>query len=72
MIEIGNHMRRVRLERGWNQATLSKKSGVPLRSIENYELGSNAPGLTNLLALADALGVGIDEYIGRKTGGKKR
>lgn len=72
MMETGEHMRRARLKLGWNQRTLSQKSGVPIRSIENYEIGSNAPGLVNLLALSDALGISIDEYVGHRIGGKNK
>ena len=34
-------------------------------ALSAYERGRVSPGLRNLWALADALGISIDEYVGR-------
>ena len=70
MTEIGYAMRSARMELGWDRERLAEKSGVPKRTIQSYETGGSTPGLLNLIALADTLGISIDDYIGHKIGGR--
>ena len=63
---IGLSMRRARLDAGLSIRELSVKSGVSENSISNHELGSYMPGLLNLVKLADALQLPVDDYIGRR------
>jgi transcriptional regulator with XRE-family HTH domain len=60
-------MTKAREEKGWTKSKLSRVSGVPLTSVYSYETGMVLPGLLNLLSLADALGISLDEYVGRKS-----
>ena len=59
-------MRDNRKKKGLTQKQLAKKSGVSISCIQHYEYGNVEPGLFNLVCMADALEIGLDEYIGRK------
>ena len=59
-------MRDNRKKKGLPQKQLAKKSGVSISCIQYYEYGNGEPGLFNLICMADALEIGLDEYIGRK------
>lgn len=59
-------MRSARKNRGITLEKLAKRSGVPLSTISKYERGLVIPGVYNLIDLADAIGISMDEYIGRR------
>lgn len=59
-------MRWHREKRGLTRDQLADEAGVSENILYRYETGLSTPGLFNLVCLADALGVGLDEYIGRK------
>lgn len=63
--DYGKSMRQHREDVGMSIWALGQMSGVHPNTISNYELGKNSPSLVNVIALADALGISIDEYIGR-------
>lgn len=67
MIPIHEAMTKARVERGWSRTVLADLSGVSTMSVYNYEAGKAVPGLLNLIALADTLGISLDEYVGRKS-----
>lgn len=54
------NLRKIRLELKLSVPTLSKISGVPVRSIENIEK-TDGCNVSNAIKLADALGVTLDE-----------
>lgn len=56
-------MREARMEKGWSQAELSRRSGVPISGISSYERGMHVPSVITAGYLAQALGISIDEYI---------
>jgi transcriptional regulator with XRE-family HTH domain len=58
-----------RHRKGVSRTWLARKSGVPKTTISGYESGRTLAGVYNLLCLADALDVSLDEYIGRSAGG---
>jgi transcriptional regulator with XRE-family HTH domain len=58
-------MRKARLERGLTQKRLAELAGLHKNIICKYEAGEVDPGLFSLVCMADALGIGLDEYIGR-------
>ena len=62
---IGQAMAKARRARGLSQMKLSIRSGITQNSIVNYERDRVAPGIMNLMTLADVLCISIDEYIGR-------
>ena len=62
---IGEAMRKARCEAGIRQTKLAECSGVNAALISDYERGMRYPNVLTLVSLADALGISIDEYIGR-------
>ena len=62
---MGEAMRTKREELGWSLHRLAEKSGLHENTISGYEKDEHQPGLFNLTVLADTLGIGLDEYIGR-------
>ena len=61
-------IKEIRVNRGLNQDQLSALSGVPRICIARYESGKYYPSMENALKLAEALGVTLDELIGKKAG----
>lgn len=57
-------LRAARHRRKWNTAELSEASGVPEKSIWNYEQNLNEPKAGGIVRLAKALGVTSDELLG--------
>lgn len=60
------NLRILRKQQGLTQAALSEKSQVPRICIIRYEAGAHRPGLENAKKLAAALGVTVDELIGKE------
>lgn len=54
------NLRPIRIGAGLSVPELSRRSGVPVRTIENIEKTDHAT-VANALKLADALGVTLDE-----------
>lgn len=63
---IGQSIKHARIERGITQSELSKISGVQQPLISLWESDKFAPGAFNLICIADALDMSIDELVGRK------
>ena len=59
-------MRIVRQESGISQIELARRAGVSSTVVGQIERGLHQPRLDTLELLADALCIGIDEYIGRE------
>jgi transcriptional regulator with XRE-family HTH domain len=59
-------MKAARKKRGFTQRMLERKSGISVSTLNHYETGKSMPGLYNLIEITDALGISIDEYIGRR------
>ena len=53
---VGERLRVLILERGWNQSELARKSGMRPSNVSNYLRGSNVPNPRQLAKLAEALG----------------
>ena len=53
------NLRKLRTERKFSVPELSRRSGVPVRTIENIEKTDHAT-VANAIRLADALGVTLD------------
>ena len=66
---VGAAMRRARQRRGLTIKELSAAAGVSYNTICLNETGRHLPDLYNLIVLADALGVTLDEYVGRVCNG---
>lgn len=65
MQAIARRMKGLRTERGLDQATLSRISGVSLNLIQQYETGQSAMRLDTAANLAEALGCSIDALLCR-------
>lgn len=61
---FAEQLKLLRTVKGWSQAELAKRSGVPQATISELETGQakKGPLLDVAIALADALGVGLDEF----------
>jgi transcriptional regulator with XRE-family HTH domain len=62
----GAAIRKLRLARGWNLATLSAESGVPVSTISRVELGQNALNYEKLMRLCRALQVDLEGLVARE------
>ncbi len=60
---IGDTLQLLRRQKGLSHAQLAECVGVSVRAIEAYEADVWRPGRKTLQALAEALGVGIEEII---------
>ena len=65
--QVGEAMKQARVLAGVSITELAEASGVVETSVRSYEAGRMLPGLWNLCRIADALGVGLDELVGRRT-----
>lgn len=61
---LGQSARAARVRLGLNMTQLSRRSGVSIGSLYNIEHDLQVPSVLNAEALASALGITIDEYIG--------
>ncbi len=70
---VTSHLRAVRAERGISQNQLSQMSGISRTGLGHIESGSVLPSFANVLRIAKALQVSIEEIMeaigeGRPTG----
>lgn len=65
---IGRDLRTIRERRGWARETLAHHAGISWAAIAQIEAGRRTdPRLSTMIALADALGVAVDQLTGRAT-----
>lgn len=64
--EIGDSMRQAREDLGISRTELSRRSGVHYNCVLAYEQGTVVPGIVALIRLANALGLPLDDYVGRR------
>ena len=60
----GLRIAELRAKRGWTQAELSRRSGVPQNTISQIETSVQDPRVNTLRRLATALGVSLDALAG--------
>ena len=60
----GSHLRAARLARGFSQQQLASMAGVSRQAVSAVESGHSDPSLRVALALAQALGVSVEELFG--------
>lgn len=65
MREAGMRLRRAAYVRGMSMAALARKSGVSANSVMGYARGDAAPSVYYALAMAQALGVTVEDVWGR-------
>ena len=68
---IGERIRKYRKEKGWTQTQLAEEADLFTSYISHYETGIWLPCLLNLIAIADALNVSLDDLVGRKVKNEK-
>ncbi|MCD2461996.1 helix-turn-helix domain-containing protein [Streptomyces sp. MBT42] len=61
---LGQRLRELRTEAGLSQDQLADRIGMERRSIQRYESGERDPRYTELLLIADALGVPVAALVG--------
>lgn len=61
---IGNNIRKLRIEKKFTQQELATKSNVSLSALNKYERGERIPKIDAIEKLADALNVQIDYILG--------
>lgn len=64
MINLGNRIKTLRLEKNINQKQLAAQLGVSASAIPAYEQGIRNPSLTVLIKLAHVFGVSTDYLLG--------
>ena len=66
MKTIGQTMREHRKNAGMTMKKLADLAGVHPQTLGSYERDEATPGAFSLIALSEALGISIDEYLGVK------
>lgn len=56
-------IKQYRERRGWTQAELAERAGLPQSSIASYELGKSEPRVSAVLMIAEALGVRFSDLV---------
>ena len=62
---LAENLRNLRRKKGYTQSQLAELSGVSRRIVVHYENYVRKPVYENVQKMADALGVSIDELIGK-------
>lgn len=62
---IGKSIKVTRIAQNYTQKQLAQKIGVTHTAISYWENGVNIPNVKDCWLLADALGITIDELVGR-------
>lgn len=66
MSDFAKNLRRHRKRKNYSQEKLAKELHYGYTAIANYESGRNEPSIDDLIRLAKALNVTVDELIGMK------
>lgn len=67
--QIGHNLARIRIERGLSQERVAAKAGISVTQYQKYESGQSRPGapmnpgLVNLIAICQALGVTVSDVL---------
>lgn len=61
---VGHRIRVARADARMSQEDLAKASGVSIASIQKYESGETCPLLQTAVAMAEALGVTVNDLCG--------
>jgi transcriptional regulator with XRE-family HTH domain len=60
---LGNVLRRLRNESGLSQESLAYRSGITTPTLARIELGQSSPAYTTVSAIAQALGVSMQDVV---------
>jgi transcriptional regulator with XRE-family HTH domain len=64
-VYLAKNLSQLRTARGYTQAQLALEAGLPRSTLTNMESGSANPSLQNLLAVAGALKVSVEELLSK-------
>jgi len=60
-------LKQLRKKAGWSQQKLAEKAGLSYNVITKIEQGiAKRPSIQTMVKLADALGISLDELVGRE------
>jgi transcriptional regulator with XRE-family HTH domain len=59
---FGGRLKELRGAAKLTQRELADKSGIPMPTLRRWEQGQNEPGFSALVALADTLGISLDDF----------
>jgi transcriptional regulator with XRE-family HTH domain len=62
MVQVGEHIKRLRAERGWSQPQLAVEAGVAVSAVSQIENGRRSPNVSTLDKLAEAFGVEVADF----------
>lgn len=62
-VQIGKLIAELRKKQGLTQQQLADKLNLSNKTISKWESGSGSPDISNLLTLADVLGISVDELL---------
>lgn len=65
---LAEKIRELRAEQGMSQEALAERLHVSRQAVTKWETSAGVPDVDNLLALADAFGLTLDELLGRTPG----
>jgi transcriptional regulator with XRE-family HTH domain len=66
MTRLAENIKKFRKSKGWSQHKLSNEAGLSLTGITKMEQGvTTDPAISTLVKVADALGVVMDDLLGR-------
>lgn len=65
MLTIGEAIKKARLQKKYTRSMLAQKSQISPQNIFQWESGKAYPNIINLIPVADALNVSLDELVGR-------
>ena len=60
--QIGQNLKRLRIERGLSQVALAKAVGITFQQVQKYERGKNRIGGSRFVVLSRVLGVPIIDF----------
>jgi transcriptional regulator with XRE-family HTH domain len=69
---MGGRIKRLRKAAGMSQPQLADASGVPVGTLREWEQDRRLPSWEGAVALADGLGISLDELAGREPPAKKK
>jgi transcriptional regulator with XRE-family HTH domain len=62
---MGPRLKRLREAAGMSQPQLAEAARIPVGTLRQWEQGRRLPSLEGFIAVADGLGVSLDELAGR-------
>lgn len=62
MVDIGQRIKELRLEKEWTQAQLAQLIGVSQKAIDYWERNVNEPKVSYVILLVNTFGISYDEF----------